>query len=271
MSGKISYKIQSLHLYPIKSARGVDVERIEVLEDGPQLDRQWMIVDSEGLFQTQRATPEMARIETFLRPDALEVRIEGESFRLPYSNPDATTRLVKVWKSEVLADEVGNILLNEALSELMGKVVTLVHFGPSAERSVIKSQIDFKARFRFADSASFLVVNAASLTDLNSRLKEPVPMNRFRPNIVIEGAPAWAEDHWKSLACGTVKLDFALACGRCQVITQDQLTGIPRSRDPLLTLSQFRRKGNSIEFGMHAVQRSLGPLKVGDSVQLFGE
>lgn len=258
MSAKTSYGIQSLHLYPIKSARGVDVTEMEISELGPRWDREWMVVDENGRFQTQRATPQMAQIETHIQGEHLRVRVLNSDFSVPLTLQTAATRRpVQVWTDEVVADDVLMPGLNEALSDLLQMKCRLVRYGAASRRAVTKGP-PTTAQFRFADRANFLITTTASLEDLNARLTNPIAMERFRPNIVLKTERPWIEDDWKFLIVEGLRLQFAGGCGRCQIITQDPRTGDLVSREPLLKLGEFRRRDRAIEFGMHAAPLAPG-------------
>lgn len=281
MSAKTFCKILSLHLYPIKSARGLAVPEIVIDAWGPRHDREFLIVDAAGVFQTQREVPAMARIETALAGDDLHLVIDGRDFRVPAAQPGAfagsgtgadsgapAIEKVRVWKSELLADRVGDDRLDAALSALMGKAVHLVRYGSNSQRQVVKGGIEYPTEVRFADSTPFLLTTDASLRDLNSRLQIPIGMDRFRSNIVLESVDPWVEDHWKTLrGPGGLELHVIDACARCNVITQDQKTGVSNSKEPLAALAGFRRVGKAVNFGMGAYAKVAGEstaLRVGD-------
>ncbi len=275
MSAKTFCKILSLHLYPIKSARGLTVPEMVIDAWGPRHDREFLIVDAAGVFQTQREVPAMARIETALAGEDIYLVIDGRDFRVPTAQLGASAgsgaaavEKVRVWKSELLADRAGVGAIDAALSALMGKAVHLVRYGSSSQRQVVKGGIEYPTQVRFADSTPFLLTTDASLRDLNSRLQIPIGMDRFRSNIVLESVEPWVEDHWKTLrGPGGLELHVIDACARCNVITQDQKTGASPSTEPLAALARFRRVGKAVNFGMGAYAQLAGEstvLRVGD-------
>lgn len=277
MSAPIFRKVISLHIYPIKSCRGIDLLEMDIGERGPLYDRQWMIVDEQGLFLTQRQLPKMAQIECDIADitgSKMQIRFAGQNFSVPLSpEPDSTIRNVKVWKSELDALVIPQPDLHLALSGFLERPVWLVQFNPAVHREMIKKERPYGVGLQFADSASFLVTNTKSLQDLNSRLSTPIGIERFRPNVVVEGESPWEEDTWQALQNSSgLRLDMTYGCGRCQIINQDQKTGAAVSKEPLTELVKFRRKGNAIEFGMNAAHRlgdaSQGHLKVGDELTL---
>jgi uncharacterized protein YcbX len=124
----------------------------------------------------------------------------------------------------------------------------------------------------FADAYAYLAVNAASLEDLNARLAAkghpPLPMNRFRPNIVVSGAAPYAEDGWRLLTVGRARLRAAKPCGRCEVTTTDQATGEVRGPEPLATLAEYRNSGEfGVMFGLNLVTLEQGSIRRGDAVE----
>jgi uncharacterized protein YcbX len=121
------------------------------------------------------------------------------------------------------------------------------------------------ARVSFADGFPFLLISEESLADLNGRLAVPLPMNRFRPNLVVAGCEPYAEDGWKEIRIGDVKLRVVKPCERCLVTTTDQATG-ERGKEPLRTLATYRKVGNDVMFGQNVVHENTGELRVGDAV-----
>lgn len=255
MSAKTFLKIQSLHLYPIKSTGGISVNEVTFDAWGLQHDREFMLVDREGRFQTRRESPRMAEIETLFQGADLVVRFSGSEYRVPLkADPEARTEKVRVWKSEVEADHVDVPGLNSDLSKFLGREVHLVRYGRHSHREVVKSGQHWGRQFRFADSANVLITTTESLVDLNLRLKDPITMMRFRPNVVVHGDVPWGEDRWQTLrASSGLELTVVGGCGRCQIITQDVATGVVVSKEPLIELAKFRRFGSSVDFGVHAV------------------
>lgn len=260
MSGKTFCKIQSLHLYPIKSAGSVEVSTVEIDEWGLRHDREFMVVDGSGRFVTRRESPNLARVETAFAEDHLAIRVGDREHRVPLEASSSVTSLtparipVRVWKSDVIADRVDLPDLDRDLSKLLGKEVALVRYGRESRREVVKSGRAWGRQFRFADSANFLVTSVESLKDLNARLGAPITMAHFRPNIVVQGPSAWEEDRWSFLEhAGGLRLEILGGCGRCAVINQNPSTGETPSKEPLMKLAEFRRFGASLDFGVHAV------------------
>lgn len=261
-------RVVSLHIYPIKSCAAVNLNELSVLETGPAHDREWMIVDESGKFLTQRTHPQMALIQPRLDGDEIEISFSGLSFKLKNFDYSQDYETVQVWSSSVKALGLKNDKFVSALSDFMEQPVRLVRFGAESFRESKKSGVGLGAQVRFADRAPFLVTNLSSLQDLNAKLSQEIPITRFRSNIVLEGPTAWSEDHWKTLDNGSLQIEVTQNCGRCPIINIDPLTGVSPSKEVLAKLSTFRRKGNSVDFGVVGVHRGGGVLKVGEMMSV---
>ncbi|GAN59295.1 MOSC domain-containing protein [Acetobacter cibinongensis] len=261
--------ISTLHLYPVKALRGLNQSSLTLHPWGPEGDRRWMVVEPDGTFLTQRTLPAMARLTATPTRNGLELSTAGASpCSVPFPAPDTPSQPVRVWKDTVPAQDAGA----EAaywLSQHLGRPCRLVFMPTPAENRV--RLIDAQPTpVSFADGYPLLVATEASLSDLNKKLADPVPMARFRPNIVVAGTQAWAEDSWKIIRAGTAVLRISAPCSRCTVTTTDQETGvIPNRKEPLATLAQFHRTPKGIMFAQNAVVVQAGTLKVGDSVDIL--
>jgi uncharacterized protein YcbX len=253
-----SLRIQSLHIYPLKSGRVIDLQHSRIGPRGLEHDRAWMLVTAAGRFVTQRshrtlallcATPDDSGI-TLEHPRAGSVRIERPG--LMATSP-ADLRQVMVWKREIGAIDAG-----EAAAEFASAVL-----GEPAR--IVAGESD-----HFADGYPLLVCTQASLDDLNRRLPEALPMSRFRPNIVLSGASPWQEDHIRQLRIGGLRLKLLKACTRCVMTGIDQVTG-EKGLSPLPILREFRFDENvgGVTFGWNArLEGSVGGvLRVGDLVE----
>ncbi|MBI2515668.1 MAG: MOSC domain-containing protein [Opitutae bacterium] len=270
-----SVLVTGLYLYPVKSLRGCAVPATEFDELGLAGDRRFMVIDEAGKFLTQRALPRMARVDTALTTDQLILSADGAGrIAVPRAaDPAAPLRTVGVWKSEgLLAEDCGDDVA-AWLSGFLGGKCRLVRIGEKFARPVLKSAAHPGDVFSFADGAPLLVAGEASLADLNDRIQagggEPVPMDRFRPNIVVTGCAPFAEDGWSHVRLGDVVLRSAGKSDRCIVTTTDQRTG-ERGKEPLHTLATFRRDPvdpSSVYFGVNFINESKrGTVRVGDAV-----
>ncbi|HET8691399.1 MAG TPA: MOSC N-terminal beta barrel domain-containing protein [Steroidobacteraceae bacterium] len=262
-------RIASLHFYPVKSCRGITVDALRMSETGPEWDRRWMIVKPGGLFITQRTHPAMATIAVALEGRLLRLTAPG---RAPLEVPgdhDGPSGPVVVWKSECLVIDAGD----EAaawLSAVLGEPLRLVRQDPARPRFANPDYAGPDPHpVSFADAYPVLLISRASLEDLNTRLPEPIPMTRFRPNIVVEGIPAYAEDTMTRFRAGPVVLRGIKRCDRCSITTTDQLTGARHpEQEPIRTLKAYRYdcRLKGVVFGQNClVESGVGErLAVGD-------
>ncbi|MEB3355588.1 MAG: MOSC N-terminal beta barrel domain-containing protein [Synechococcales bacterium] len=270
--------LSALYVYPIKSAAGIAVTTATVESRGLQCDRRWMVVDAQQRFMTQRQHPRMALIQVAIGPDALTVtapdmpplsvplNLEVEQGNFPAETcPDRLQ--VEVWGDWCEGIPVGNES-RAWFSEFLQIDCQLVYMPDDAHRPAGHGQHGQEHAVSFADGYPFLLISQASLDDLNQRLVEPVPMNRFRPNLVVTGCEAFAEDRWHTFQIGSVPFQAAKPCSRCVIPTIDQTTG-DRGHEPLKTLATYRRWDSQIWFGQNLIQKGVGVLTVGDRVTLF--
>ncbi|RMJ01985.1 MOSC domain protein [Marinobacter litoralis] len=259
--------VQSLFIYPVKSLAGVPVSSLELDDFGPSGDRRWMIVDVGGKFVTQRRLPRLALIGVVLVDGVVSIQIPGEG-EFPLT-PAAEQQQVTVWRDEVLASAAQSAV-SEALSRFCGEPLRLVYMPDSTFRRVDPERVADVRRVGFADGFPFLIANAASLDELNSRLAEAVDMRRFRPNIVISGAQPWAEDQWRELKVGGFCFRVVKPCSRCVLTTVHPDTGQKDpGTEPLKTLSGYRKTPDGVIFGQNAVHDGRGSVVVGDSVSII--
>jgi uncharacterized protein YcbX len=274
-------RLTALYVYPVKSCQGLAVASAAVDAHGLVGDRRFLVVDAEGRFLTQRAHPRMALIETALTADSLILSAPARgSISVPRPSTfdlGPSTLRVTIWRDPVTADDCGDEPA-AWLSAFLGLPCRLVHAGAAYSRPLparkLPSTLDVRLSTRhevsFADGFPFLVIVEESLADLNARLGAPLPMNRFRPNLVVAGAAPYAEDIWGRFRIGGVVFHGATRCGRCVVTTTDQLTA-GRGQEPLRTLATYRRDaGGDVMFGRNLIHETkTGRLAVGDAVELL--
>lgn len=262
-------RIAGLFHYPVKSLRGLAVDELTLEARGPRHDREWMVVDATGRFLTQRTTPRMATLTARLRNELLELSDDAGAALLvePTSAPSVE---VTVWKDTITAIDCGDAAATW-LTTRLDQPCRLVRM-PSSTRRPVDPKYSPRpdAHTTFADAYPVLLTNAASLDDLNTHLPAPLGMERFRANVVISGAPAWAEDEWRAVTVGSITFDLVKPCARCVVITTDQHTGErPHGSTPLSTLARLRTLPPfGAIFGQNAVHRSTGTLRVGDELHV---
>lgn len=260
-------RITALHVYPVKSCRGVSLAEAAVATRGlvaghgadAVWDREWLIVDHDGRFVTQRENPKLALIATAIHHGALMLTSAGRpSLSVSLARLRAPARQVAVWNSVISAHDAGDEAA-EWLSSTLGSNVRLVRFDRGHRRLCNPAYAgDSGAHTAFADGYPILVIGEASLDDLNDRLadkgEQPLPMNRFRPNVVLSGLEPYDEDHIDTLAADGVVMKFVKPCARCQITTTDQdsaRVGV----EPLPTLGGYRmdHRVGGVTFGMNAI------------------
>lgn len=289
----MSLTLTGLFLYPVKSCRGCAVSAADVDALGLVGDRRFLVVDANGAHLTQRPLPRMALIATELTATALLLRAEGAGeISVPVrAAAPAALRTVSIWRSHgLLAEDCGRDV-SAWLSAFLGVPCHLVRIGEKfhrpvldrpafasapADTPVVDGRIVSTDRFNFADGYPFLVVSEASLVHLNDRLvalgEEPVPLDRFRPTLVVSGCPAFAEDTWSRVRIGAITFRSGGPCARCLVTTTDQFSG-ERGTEPLRTLAAYRRDPadpTRINFALNLTHETKsGSLRVGDTVTLL--
>ncbi len=260
-------QIASLAIYPVKGLRAVPLDRVGVERCGLAGDRRWAIVRPTGQVLTQREYPVMARVDARLEPAAL--RLEAAGHGGVDARPGDNPLMMDIWGTAV-PTIAANPEASEWLSKVLGTACTLAYMPDPTTRPVTPDLARPGDHVSLADGFPILLTNTGSLNDLNTRLGQPVPMARFRPNLVISGAPAWAEDGWTRIEAGHLGLRLASPCSRCKVITLDQETGDnPARNEPLKTLGTFHRdERGRITFGWNVIPEATGTLRVGDVLTL---
>ena len=257
----MSPTIGGLFVYPVKSCRGLAVDTALLTVRGLQHDREWMIVaagSEPGRFLTQREHPRLALVGTSLPAAGLTLSAPRMEPFTVGDRPDGARRQVAVWRDTVRAIDQGDDVA-DWLSAFLGVAVRLVRFDPEWRRACNPQYAgDSGAHTGFADGYPVLILGSASLADLNARLQTrgaaPLPINRFRPNLVVDGLESHDEDHLATLGCGEVNLRLVKPCVRCQITTTDQDTA-QVGTEPLLTLGGYRNDPalGGVTFGMNAI------------------
>ncbi|MFF8973349.1 MOSC domain-containing protein [Streptomyces sp. NPDC014995] len=270
-------QLLSIHVHPVKAFRGQSPREAVVEPWGLAGDRRWALIDDGGKVVTQRQQPRLALAAAELLPGGgLRLSAPGlEPLTVRVPEPVGTVSL------EMFRDKVEGVLADEAAhawcSAHLGTDVRLVHMDDPATRRAVDPEYALPGEMvTFADGYPLLVTSSASLDALNSLVAQgghaaegPLPMNRFRPNVVVTGTEPWAEDGWSRLTIGEVVFRVAKACGRCVVTTTDQATA-GRGKEPLYTLGRHRRLDGRLIFGQNLVPLSRGTIRVGDPVTIAG-
>ncbi|MDV3347687.1 MOSC domain-containing protein [Leptothoe sp. LEGE 181152] len=260
-------ELSGLTTYPVKSAAGIGLHQAQVTSRGLLHDRRWMVCDRNGKFLTQRKLPKMALIQVTV-DEALHLSIAGvpdSSLELPAVPATAQLLHVNVWGDACTAWSMGDKAA-QWLHHFLGVDAQLVYMPDSTHRPVDHGR--FETPNSFSDAYPFLLISEASLADLNGRLEQPVPMNRFRPNLVVRGCEPFAEDTWKQIKIGDILFDVAKSCSRCSIPGVEQSTG-EQGKEPLKTLATYRRWDHAIWFGQNLIANGEGTLAVGDTVEIL--
>jgi uncharacterized protein YcbX len=271
--------IDQLFIYPVKGCRGIAVERATLAATGLDIDgigdREWVVVDGDGEFLSQRELPQMALIETRLTPSALRLKAPGMlQLEVPFAS-EGDVLNVRVWNDSVAAVTQGDVA-DAWFSRYLGRPCRLMRFDPEARRlSNVRYTGATEAPYKFADAFALLIVSTASLAELNGRLKqrgEPtVGIERFRPNLVLSGIEAFEEDYIDRLSIGAMQLRVLKPCVRCSVPNVDPATGTP-STEPGDTLAAYRdnSRAGGVTFGVNAIVEhgSGGDIARGSTIEI---
>lgn len=266
--------LSALAVFPVKSLRGVPVAAAQVEPWGLRGDRRFVVLDPAGRFITQRECHAMVLVDA--GPDAdggVTLSMAGHAtLRVAVPDADAPVLRARVWRDEVPARDAGDAAASW-LSAAIATPCRLAYLAdPAHDRMLAAAYAANGAEsVSFADAFPVLLTGTASLDDLNTRLPAPVPMLRFRPNLVVRGAPAWAEDGWRRLRIGGVIFRVAKPCDRCVMTSIDPETGLrPDPVEPIRTLGTFRRdRRGGVMFGQNLVPENTGTIRAGDTVEIL--
>lgn len=260
--------VSELFIYPVKSLGGIAVYSAMITSTGFQYDRRWMLVDEHNCFISQREIPLLALLQTSITTEGIKVQHKHtyESFTIPFQ-PQKQERIdVQIWddmcEAQLVSEEA-----DQWFSAVLSFPCRLVYMPDDSIRKV-----DTEYAFRneitaFSDGFPFLLIGQSSLDDLNNRLAEPLPINRFRPNIVFTGGDAFEEDMLDHLIINGVHFFVVKPCARCTITTTDQQTS-DKGKEPLATLSTYRRKDNNIYFGQNLLHNGGGMINAGDKIEV---
>jgi len=268
-------RVTGIFRYPVKGFRGTALESATVEPCGLAGDRRWMVVNAQGRFLTQRQLPAMARFDAMLSDGYLTLRIGDDHFEVPRLPPAVGAQggriSVVVWRSQLEAATV-DPAADRWLSSHLGQPCRLVHLDDPQARPVEASHGRPGEHVSFADAFPVLLTNTGSLAVLNEALDRRIGMDRFRANLVVEGAPAWAEDDWRLLRIGSLVFRAAKSCVRCVVTSIDQRSGeITRPGEPLRALGRMHRRQDGIVFGNNLVPQGHGMVALGDRVEILDQ
>lgn len=261
-------QVSELYIYPIKSLGGISLDRATLTDRGFEYDRRWMLVDADGRFLSQRELPQMALLQAGVDAAALSVRHKERkdcSIEIPMEASGESCE-VTVWDDRCKGLYV-DTRVDEWFSDILSFRCRMVYMPDSSRREVESGYARNGEITSFSDAYPLLMIGDASLKDLNSRLEVPVPMNRFRPNIVFTGGEPFQEDKMKHFRIGDISFFGVKPCARCMITTIDQSTAA-QGKEPLKTLSQYRRDGQKVLFGQNLLFRGQGSVAIGDPISL---
>ena len=262
-------KVSALHIYPIKSTGQVPLQTSKILSTGLEHDREWLLIDANQKLMTARDYPELLRIRSHVQRNQLVVRtpLESHAFQSNIFRKKVTFQFF----NEQLSGKHFSDQANEWLSDYLGVKCQLVHQKGTPRPMLEKRGGESGDQVNYGDEAPILLLGEESLAELNGRLEKPVTMTHFRPNIVVQGSEAFAEDQWKLIRMGDCEFKVAQACQRCVFTTIDPTTlEKDRSGEPLKTLARYRKgPAGGVIFGVHLIPRKRGEIKVGDVVEVL--
>jgi len=261
--------LKSIYIYPVKSLGGIELSEAKMEVHGLEFDRRWILIDDRGKFVTQRNDAKLTQIKTAIQDGFLVLKTKGQmDLQIPLVQKNTTSEEVKIWADLSQGIDAGTDAAKWFKSAI-GIDCRLLKMAPDAIRT---SSIPFRKgakKVSFADSQPILITNESSLEELNARLDSPVPMNRFRTNFVVKASQPFEEDNWKFFTIGNTKFKVTKACGRCNVINIDQITGAT-TKEPFETLSTYRFFNKNVNFGMRCKlaggSEETSVIRVGDEV-----
>ena len=259
--------LQDIYIYPIKSLGGIRLEESILEERGLKLDRRWMLVDKEGMFLTQRTFSEMALLQVEVEESGLLVFHKNDRsicIQIPFQPQTEFFKSVKIWDDEVIGQIVDE-KVSKWFSSTLGMECDLVIMPESTERKLSPKYAVNNESVGFADAMPYLLIGQTSLDELNTRLENPVPMDRFRPNLVFAGGNPFEDDAWHKVKVGDAVFKITKPCARCVMTTVNQDTA-EKGKEPLKTLATYRTFDNKVMFGQNMLLLKGDRIRVGDLV-----
>ncbi len=262
-------KLQDIYIYPIKSCAGIRVSQWPVTQKGLKYDRQWMIIDQNGQFLSQRKLPQMALIQPTVLDQQLALSApKMEQIKFSIKTTDISEVIqTHIWQDQCRAKPVSTEL-DQWLSDFLKINSRLVCQDQNNIRQVDQRYAKPEDQVYFSDGFPFLIISENSLADLNSRMPYSISMLRFRPNLVISGSPGFAEDYWRKIEIGEISFRLPKPCSRCPIPNINPKTG-KSSKETIKILNQYRRFNNQVYFGQNALHNESGQLSVGDPVKIL--
>jgi uncharacterized protein YcbX len=256
--------LTALYRYPVKSTQAQSLSSSSLTPSGLPFDRSWMVAAVDGRMITGRSHPALVRVTA--QPDAAGLTLDAPDMgRLFVANDEfCLPHRASVWKDDFSAWH-GAAAADAWFSHYLGEPVKLLWTGAAPSRRLQES-----IPLSFADAYPLLLIGEASLTDLNHRVGRTLEMQRFRPNLVIGGTPAFAEDGWQRIRIGSAVLRLSKPCERCVFTTVDPATAEKSAdQEPLRSLARFRKGADGVLFGQNVIVESGEWLEVGMPVEVL--
>ncbi|MBG9376649.1 MOSC domain-containing protein [Panacibacter sp. DH6] len=260
--------VSELYIYPVKSLGGVKIQQAMLTDRGFEHDRRWMLVDRDNVFLSQREMPRMSLLKIDMQPGGFDVyhaAKPAERFFIAYESNQTERSVVRVWNDQCIAVNAGNYA-DAWFSDMLSVQCRLVFMPDDVKRLVDQRYAHNHEITSFSDDYPLLMIGQASLDDLNSRLREPLSMERFRPNIVFTGGYPFQEDDITAFQINGIQFSCAKPCARCVVTNIDQQNGI-KGKEPLKTLSTYRMQNNKVLFGQNLLYKGNGIVATGDIIE----
>jgi uncharacterized protein len=264
--------LSEIWIYPIKSLAGIRVQQANVKQKGLENDRRFMLVDEDGRFLTQREHPGMALFGVSIFSQQLIIESKSSTRSISVGLHDLESKAseslrVKIWDDEVETIEI-NPVYSVWFSEELKIRCKLVYFPESNRRDVDPRFALSNEQVSLADGYPYMIIGQSTLDELNSRLEIPISMKRFRPNFVFTGGTPFEEDEWKTFKIGKNRFAAVKLCARCVLITVDPETGV-RGKEPLATLTTYRKRENKILFGQNLLAIDYDEVREGDEIEFL--
>jgi len=259
--------VSELAIYPVKSCAQIPLKKARIDSFGLNHDRRWMVVDKHGKFVTQRQQPSMCLIKSELVEQGIIISVPGMDALQVTVPTTRETRQVIVWNDQCSAIDCGDVVA-QRLSRFLGIECRMVFFPADEIRQVDLNFSQEGDRTAFSDGFPILLISQASLDDLNSRMETPLPMARFRPNLVVSGCEPFAEDNWRRIKIGELIMRIVKPCSRCVIPSIDINSG-EKGVEPTKTLLSYRKRDNKIYFGQNVIADGEGKIKIGMPVEVL--
>ena len=263
-----SYTLSDLIIYPVKSLAGIHLTHWQVTKKGLLYDRQWMLIDEQGQFLSQRRLPKMALIKTALTETQLILSAPEQVDLALFLTPEQGEVIIStIWHDQCAARHISEAADNW-FSQFLGVVCRLVYLPDDVIRPVDVYYALATDQVSFSDGFPFLIISENSLKSLNQAMGLNLPMSRFRPNLVIADCPSYSEDCWREIRIGKIELRLPKPCSRCAIPTIDP-ENAQTGKEPLTTLNRLRKWQNKVYFGQNAIHNQCGTLNIGDKVEIL--